>query len=90
MPGIINKALFRRYCSSLNYFYTKDVNKIITKTKSAAYIKFKENILLDNQEEYLLRLYLFPEYEPKFTNLWKYHQFNIDQIRLFGNEVQKI
>lgn len=35
-PSIINKALFRRYCSSLNYFYTKDISKILSKSKSSA------------------------------------------------------
>jgi hypothetical protein len=29
-PGIVNKALSRKYCTNLNqFFYVKDINKII-------------------------------------------------------------
>lgn len=33
-PKIIVKALARKYCSNLNdFFYTKDINKIINKSR---------------------------------------------------------
>jgi hypothetical protein len=33
-PKIIHKALARKYCSNLNdFFYTKDVNKILNKNR---------------------------------------------------------
>jgi hypothetical protein len=33
-PQIINKALARKYCANLNqFFYTKDINKILTNCK---------------------------------------------------------
>lgn len=42
MPNIMHRALYKRYCSSLNYFFTKDINRILEKVRSKPYIDYKE------------------------------------------------
>lgn len=57
MPTIVHKALHRRYCSSLNYFYTKEINQILGKVSSKAYTSYKE-IKFDNNEEDSITKYI--------------------------------
>jgi hypothetical protein len=89
-PSIINRALFRRYCSSLNYFYTKDIQKILSKQTSSALIQFKEYLYLDINEEFLRRFYRQSEFKDKFTMLWKFHQFSVVQAIIFHEKTYPI
>jgi len=85
MPQIIHKALFRRYCSSVNYFYTREVNKIIENQRSAATLNLKEIHYEKLHEEDNIVQFVKMDCLPEtFENLWKYHQFNIDQPKLRG------
>jgi hypothetical protein len=87
MPAIIHKALYRRYCNSLNYFYTKDINKILAKSQSRAYSDLKDSKYDVCEEDNFIRYIPIKKFKNKFNQLWKYHQFNIDQPRIFIKEI---
>lgn len=75
MPGIIQKALSRRYAVGLEFYYLKGINNIIKKKRSGDYIAFKDVTEYNKEEEFLRRLYQHDEFEGKFQFLWKFHQF---------------
>ena len=86
MPQIIQKFLYKRHCSSLNYYYTKNINKILGKIRSRSLVQYREIEFDNNEEETLGRFFEIGEFKRKFEQLWKYHQFNIDQPRVFSRE----
>jgi hypothetical protein len=73
MPRVVQGALYRRYCSSLNYFYTKNVNKILRKERSAEYVQYKDMKYEKNEEENLIKYVPKKKFKHKFEQLWKYH-----------------
>jgi hypothetical protein len=54
---MIDKALFSKFSASQNYYYTKDINDILTGGRTSAVIKFKDLLHLDEDDEYLKRGY---------------------------------
>ena len=83
LPLIIHRSLFGRHSNSLNFYYTKDLNKIITETHSPALVKFQEFVLSDKREECLTEFYRVTDLKQNMDAQWRYHQFNIDQPRVF-------
>lgn len=90
-PSIIQQSLSLKYRLSLDYFYKKDINKILKGLDSTALTNFLE-VCFDNPEEpNLSEFYGIKHLKAKFANLWKFHQFNIDQPKtLFSKYSQNI
>jgi len=80
---MVIKALYTKYSSSQNYYYTKDINEIMAESRTAAVILFKDNTHFDEQEEYLKRFYRYAEYDFKIKMLSEYYKFHNDVARLF-------
>ncbi len=58
----MNKDLYQKYSSSQNYYYTRDINEILTNQRTKSVISFKDVLTLDEDEEYLKRFYKKSEY----------------------------
>ena len=65
MPVMIQKMLYRLHCSSLNYYYTKDLNKLIMNQRSSAAVTFKESMLMSSKEECLAQYYPISTFKTK-------------------------
>lgn len=79
MPRLIHKALASKYSNSINYFYTKDINEILAGNKCRAQIELEEDGYWMPRKENLIGYVVKNKFKERFDNLWKYHQFNIDQ-----------
>lgn len=79
----IGKYLFEKYSSSQNYFYSKDINEILVGDKSKASIDFKDYFVIDEEAEYLKKLYTVSDYKRKSKLLSEYYKFHKDIPRLF-------
>ena len=53
-------------------------------------INFKDNITMDDQDEYLKRLYKLPEYPTKISLLAEYYKFHTDIPRIFMEPINTI
>jgi len=82
---MLNKALFLKYSSSQNYYYTKDIQELIDNTRKPHVISFKDNILLEEDEEYLTRMYKQSEHKAKVNYLTEYYKYHKEVPRLFMN-----
>ena len=80
---MVTKALYTKYSSSQNYYYTKDINEILSESRTASVILFKDSMHFDEQEEYLKRFYRYSEYDFKIRMLSEYYKFHNDVARLF-------
>ena len=80
---MIIRALYSKYASSQNYYYTKDLNEIIANAKSSVVIIYKDNVTYDEEEEYLKRFYRINEYDYKIKMLSEYYKFHRDIARIF-------
>lgn len=81
MPKLIHKALFSKYSNSITYFFTKGVNDILAGNKSRALVDFIEDSYWLPDKECIVGFVPRANFQERFQNLWKYHQFNIDQPR---------
>lgn len=82
-PSMINKALFSKYSSSQNYYFTKDINEILANSRTPFVIKYKDFLTWDEEEEYMKRFYKSSEYDYKIRMLAEYYKFHNDISRLF-------
>ncbi|CAD8111893.1 unnamed protein product [Paramecium sonneborni] len=72
----MNKNLFKKYCQSQNYYYTRDVNEILGDASSKAVVRFKDWVGYDDDDEYLKRYYYGDEYPQKIQLLSEYYKVN--------------
>ncbi|CAD8101060.1 unnamed protein product [Paramecium primaurelia] len=80
----INKNLFKKYCQSQNYYYTRDINEILRDASSKAVVQYKDWIGYDDDDEYLKRYYYYEdEYPQKIQLLSEYYKFHTDIPRIF-------
>ncbi|CAD8122402.1 unnamed protein product [Paramecium sonneborni] len=79
----MNKNLFKKYCQSQNYYYTRDVNEILGDASSKAVVRFKDWVGYDDDDEYLKRYYYGDEYPQKIQLLSEYYKFHTDIARIF-------
>lgn len=87
---MLNKALFLKYSSSQNYYYTKDVQDFIDNTRHSHVIKFNDILLLNTKEELLTRFYKTSENKAKVTYLTEYYKYHREVPRLFMLPVANI
>lgn len=81
MPRLIHKALFSKYSNSITYFFTKGINDILSGQKSKTMLEFIEDSYWLPEKECIVGYVPRSNFKERFENLWKYHQFNIDQPR---------
>ena len=82
-PQMITRALYSKYASSQNYYYTKDINEILANSKTEVVIIHKDFVIYDEEEEYLKRFYKTNEYDYKIKMLTEYYKFHCDIARMF-------
>ena len=81
--NIVHKSLYNKYASSQNYYYTKELNDLLSDSRTPMSIRLKDFQCLDDSDEYLKRYYKCSEYEPKVKLLTEYYKFHWDIPRLF-------
>ena len=54
---ILNQGLYNKYTSSLDYYYTKDINSILYKKRKPFSIQFNDERILDDDREYLRKFF---------------------------------
>ena len=88
---MIMDALYHRYSSSQNYYYTKKINELITNSRISAVIQYKDQLIFDGIEEDMFKRYYAMEDLPeKFQRLTEYYKYYRDIPRLFTYPVVRI
>lgn len=83
-PKMIVKALYSKFASSQNYYYTRDINDILANNRAHAVILHKDlAAYLEEDEEYLKRYYQINENPFKMKLLVEYYKFHRDIPRIF-------
>ena len=82
----LNSKLYEKYCSSQNFYYTKEIDNILCGIKSQGSIQYQEGVgyrtEFERKEEMLKRYYQKPEYPKKIKLLSEYYKFHEDVPRL--------
>ncbi|CAD8076496.1 unnamed protein product [Paramecium sonneborni] len=84
---LLNKALFAKYSSSQNYYYSKDINDIIEEESTPAVVFYRDLESMIEEEEYLKRSYVKKEAIQKVKALQEYYKYHKDIPRLFMQNV---
>ena len=90
LPLIVHRSLYGRHSNSLNFYYTRELNKILSDTPSPALVKSQEFQMFDKKEECFADFYRIDDYKQNMEAQWRYHQFNIDQPRLFMKDTSNL
>ena len=80
---MVGRALFSKYSASQNYYYSKDINELISNQRTQVVIRVKDTAAFDEEDEYLNRFYAFREYDGKIRRLTDYYKFHSDIARMF-------
>ena len=82
----LNSRLYEKYCSSQNFYYTKEIDNILCGIKSSGSIQYNEEVGFmtewERKEEMLKRYYQGKEYPKKIKLLSEYYKFHEDVPRL--------
>ncbi|CAD8106494.1 unnamed protein product [Paramecium primaurelia] len=78
---MIRHTLYHKYATSQNYYYTKDINEILSKTSTARTILYNDYLCYDEEDEYIKRFYEIHEYPPKSKLLTEFYKFHKDLPR---------
>ena len=89
-PLLIQKSLFARHSSSITYYYTKDINKLLREAKAGEIARLREWEMFDLRAEHLTAYYRSSDFPALLANQWRYHQFNIDQPRFFEKSLMQL
>lgn len=81
--SMLNKALYLKYSSSQNYYYTKDINDLVENEKKPHVIQFKFLVNYENEDETLTRYYNSSEFDYKLNYLTEYYKYHKEVPRLF-------
>lgn len=84
------RFLYRRYASSQNHYFTRDINEFIHSVNTPCVVTFYERLALAESEELLRRVYFRHEQRCRVQNLTEYYKFHIEIPRLFLLPVAEI
>jgi hypothetical protein len=85
-PGIISKALERKYCSNLKSFYFgKIVDNLLAKKRGKEYIDYLETVRF-LEDDYFKRYYYQGEIKNKIKKLFPYYQNSVFKPSLFDKK----
>ncbi|CAK62496.1 unnamed protein product (macronuclear) [Paramecium tetraurelia] len=79
--NIINHTLYHKYASSQNYYYTREINEILSKQRTSSVILFQDYLHFDDEDEYLKRFYINEVYDNKMKLLKEFYKFHKDLPR---------
>ncbi|CAK70733.1 unnamed protein product (macronuclear) [Paramecium tetraurelia] len=79
--NIINHTLYHKYASSQNYYYTREINEILSKQRTSSVILFQDYLHYDDEDEYLRRFYLQEVYANKMKLLKEFYKYHKDLPR---------
>lgn len=88
--SMIKRALYVKFSSSQNYYYSKDITELISQNRCKMLIKFKDQNTFDEEEDYLKRLYSLTEYKNKIKILTEYYKYHREIPRIFAFSISKI
>ncbi|CAD8170273.1 unnamed protein product [Paramecium pentaurelia] len=81
LPERITNSLYNKYAESQNYYFTKDINEIILDQPTKPNIVFKDLVLLDEDVEYMKKIYQPHSLENKMEVLTEFYKFHNDLPR---------
>ncbi|CAK90815.1 unnamed protein product (macronuclear) [Paramecium tetraurelia] len=84
--NIINHTLYHKYASSQNYYFTKEINDILSKNRTPATIKFYDDIQYLENEECMSRVYDIDDYQSKIQLLVEFYKYHHDLPRFTVEE----
>ncbi|CAD8100877.1 unnamed protein product [Paramecium sonneborni] len=81
LPERITNSLYNKYAESQNYYFTKDINEIILDQPTKPNIVFKDLALLDEEVEYIKKIYQPHSLDNKMEVLTEFYKFHNDLPR---------
>ena len=80
---MISSKLYKKFSSSQNYYYTRDINDLLSNIQSSSVISLKDYQTYDEEDEFLKRYYKREDHNLKFEMLGDYYKFHFDIPRIF-------
>lgn len=99
IPEAPFQALFNKYATVHNNHMSKDLDDLIASNSIPWVIQFKDEVVLEEDEEYLKRYcyaliapryYESEEHRRKLTQLFEYYKYHIDVPRIFINKLSLV
>ena len=90
VESALNSFLYRKYSSSQNYFYTKEIGFILAESRVSSRIIFIDMQHYLQEDNLLKRVYLAAEQPAKLNLLTEYYKYHEDVPRLFMVKLAQI
>ncbi len=80
---MLNKALYLKYSSSQNYFFTKDINEFVESSNKEHVVRFKDNVIFEEEEDYIIEYFQDQDIPSKLQFLSEYYKYHNEIPRFF-------
>ena len=83
----VNSMLYKKYSSSQNYYYIKDINEIISDARTVDAIEYKHAIDCSTPGEHLKKYLDKENYDRKMRGLVDYYRYHKEIPRVFAKSI---
>ena len=90
LARILNQGLYNKYTSSLDYYYTKDINSVILKKKKPFTIRFRDDQIFFDEQEYLKKFNRKKESRLHMVDIKNFYTRFKDYPRCFDAQLYRI
>lgn len=84
---MLNRALYLKYSNSYDHLLTKEIDDFIENKHKKGVISFKDNVLYEEEEEYMTEVFNENRIGKKIEFLTEYYKFHNEIPRIFIKEV---
>ena len=81
--NMINIALYHKYSSSQNYFYSREISPYINNSSHIKVINFKDLVDFEENEDYLTEFFISDKIKKKINFLGEFYKFHNEIPRFF-------
>jgi hypothetical protein len=87
---MLNRALYLKYSNSYDHLLTKEIEEFVENKHKRTVISFKDNVLIEEEEEYMTEVFEPTRTKKKVEFLTEYYKFHNEIPRIFIKEVSDV
>lgn len=87
---MLNRALYLKYSNSYDHLLTREIEEFVENKHKKVVIAFKDNVLIEEEEEYMTEVFDSHRTTKKLEFLTEYYKFHNEIPRIFIKEVSDV
>lgn len=87
---MLNRALFLKYSNSYDHLQLKEIEEFVQPKRKVHIINFKDNVLYEQEEDYMTECFSFKQIYKKIQFLTEYYKYHNEIPRFFMKKISDV